>query len=109
MPTTMSTRSPLTVAIDIDGTWTLDPQLFDDIANMFQEEGWTVIIVTGREQPKEKITQLGLYGWPIIVSGELLKQDAALKAGYNVNVWIDNEPGTIQQCKILTGELDDQS
>lgn len=91
----------MTIAFDIDGTWSLDPQLFDDVANMFRDEKWTVIIVTGREHPPEKLDRLGIHGWPIVVSGPLLKEEAALKAGYKVDVWVDDMPGMIQRTAIL--------
>lgn len=91
----------MTIAFDIDGTWDRDPQLFIDVASMFRDEKWTVVIVTGREQPADKIGRLGLLDFPIVVSGPLLKEHAALKAGYKVDVWVDDMPGVIQDCKIL--------
>lgn len=99
----------LTVAFDIDGTWTLDPQLFNDIADMFIDERWTVIIVTGRDHSPEKLTRLGLSRWPIVVSGPLLKEEAARQAGYKVNVWIDDMPGMIQRCQILGSDLESEN
>jgi|JI8StandDraft_1071087.scaffolds.fasta_scaffold39741_3 hypothetical protein len=110
----------MTIAFDIDGCWSLDPQLFSDIASMFADDGHTVIIVTGRDQPREKLERLGLFIgthfegnhitlYPIIVSGSRFKEHAALDAGYNVDIWIDNEPGTIQPTKILdTTSNDDE-
>lgn len=96
----------LTVAFDIDGTWTLAPLLFHQIAVMFSKAGWQVIIVTGREQPEGKIGGYLLWSsWPIIVSHGELKERAAKKAGYTVNVWIDDMPGMIQECRILGGDI----
>lgn len=100
----------MTIAFDIDGTWTLDPLLFVRAACLFSESGWTVIIVTGREQPLDKLQRLRLAGpvcsfWPVIVSGTLLKSEAANNAGYTVDVWVDDMPGMIEQTRILKGEL----
>ena len=110
----MSSPSPsncsLTVAFDIDGTWTLAPSLFHHIACLFAKAGWQVIIVTGREQPERKIAGMLLWAtWPVIVSGPLLKEEAARRAGYTVNVWIDDMPGMIQNCRILGGDLDSEN
>lgn len=97
----------LTVAFDIDGTWTLDPKLFHALACMFSNAGWQVIIVTGREQPERKIGGFLFWAsWPVIVSHGELKERAAMRAGYSVNVWIDDMPGMIQECRILGGDLD---
>lgn len=102
----MSTASQHTVAFDIDGTWTLAPALFHHIACLFAKAGWQVIIVTGREQPEKKVDgYLFWSSWPVIVSGPLLKEEAALRAGHKVNVWIDDMPGMIQNCRILGGDL----
>ena len=100
-----NTTGSLTVAFDIDGTWTLAPALFHQIACLFANSGWQVIIVTGRDQPERKIAGMLLWAsWPVIVSGPLLKEEAARRAGYKVNVWIDDMPGMIQDCRILRGD-----
>jgi len=98
-------KCSLTVAFDIDGTWTLAPKLFFEIAGMFMAAGWQVIVVTGREQPREKLKSLGLLGLPLVVSGRLLKEEAVRNAGHMVSVWIDDMPGMIQDCRILGGDL----
>lgn len=109
----MSSPSPsdcsLTIAFDIDGTWTLSPRLFFEVAHTFKAAGWQVIIVTGREQPHEKIKTLGILGLPVIVSGPLLKEEAAKKAGYAVHVWVDDMPGMIQNCRILGGDFESEN
>jgi hydroxymethylpyrimidine pyrophosphatase-like HAD family hydrolase len=106
-PLSGSVQQPcsLVVAFDIDGTWSLDPALFKHLAYTFQKSGWRVIIVTGAEQPAEKLQRLMLTGYPLIVSGGQFKEHAARKAGYEVAVWIDDMPGMIQDCRILSGDL----
>lgn len=99
----------LVVAIDIDGTWTLNPRLFFQIAGMFTLAGWEVIIVTGSQQPKEKLERLSLQYYHVIVSGSLLKEEAARRAGYKVDVWIDDMPGMIQNCRIIADNLDSEN
>lgn len=93
----------MTIAFDIDGTWSLDPRSFVHVAATFGRAGWTVIIVTGSHQPKEKLDRLFIPAYPIIVSGSLMKEEAARRAGYKVDVWVDDMPGMIQNCKVLQG------
>ena len=64
-----------------------------------------MIIVTGSKQPYDKLLWLGIAHLPIVVSNGELKEVAALRAGYKVDVWVDNEPGTIQETKILKDDL----
>ena len=97
----------MTIAFDIDGTWDRDPYCFETFYRLLI--GWgkhTCIFVTGREQPADKLYRLRIpKDAVIIVSGPLLKEQAALKAGYKVDVWVDDMPGMIQDCKILGGDL----
>lgn len=97
----------MTIAFDIDGTITLDPDTFHRVMNEFRHAGWAVIIVTGAQQPPEKIHRLKLDDLPIIVSNGQLKEAAAREAGYIVDVWVDDMPGMIQDCKILGNDIDD--
>ena len=98
----------MTLCIDIDGTWDQDADFFQLVANLAQFRNHTVLIVTGRDQPAEKLARLGIADrWPVIVSRSLLKEEAVRKAGYEDHlVWIDDMPGMIQRTKIL-GEPED--
>ena len=94
----------MTIAIDIDGTWDRDPELFFTFAQSAWARGHTVIVVTGRQQPQEKLDRLMLSRAPIdelLVSGDELKDAFCRRIGIKVDVWIDNEPGKIQRCNIL--------
>jgi len=44
-------------------------------------------------------------GMPIVYCGRDLKEHATRKAGWVVNIWIDDMPGMIQDCRILGGDL----
>ena len=97
----------MTKAYDIDGTWTLAPDLYRQEWDRRIHYGWTCIIVTGREQPRDKLERLRIPSDAvIIVSGPDTKEHAALKAGYKVDVWEDDMPGTIQETRILGGRLE---
>ena len=94
----------MTIAIDIDLTWDRDPDLFFDFVWMARNRGHTVIIVTGREQPQEKLDRLYLSRAPvaeILVSGGELKEEFCRKRGIKVDIWIEDMPGMVQRCPIL--------
>jgi hypothetical protein len=108
----------MTIAFDIDGTWDRDPSMWLDCADKMTDAGHTIIFVTGRTQPPDKLQRLGITrdffykaagrkDFPVIVSGPLFKEEAALKAGYKVSVWIDDAPGMIQRTAILEAPKDD--
>jgi len=96
----------MTFSLDIDGCWSEDPRCFLSMTHLLRSYGHEVIIVTGREQPMDKLQRLNIpLDIRIIVSGPKTKEQAALDAGYRVQVWVDDMPGMIQNTKILTGEL----
>ena len=94
-----------TVAFDIDGTWTLEPDLWIQIYRLFETAGWQCIFVTGATQPNDKLRRLGILDIApkivIITAVGVLKADAASAAGYEVDVWIDDKPGFIERCRVL--------
>lgn len=97
------------VAFAIDGTWTLNPKAWRAVFEFLQRQGFCCIIVTGAQQPQDKLHRLEIpRGAPLIVSGGLLKEEAARRAGYRVAVWIDDMPGTIQACKVLGDEAEER-
>ena len=100
----------MTIAFDIDGTITIDPDTFYRVMREFRMSGWITIVVTGSEQPLEKLMRLKIFydEIPVIVSNGELKERAALKAGYKVDVWVDDMPGTIQECAIIKPAVDDE-
>lgn len=46
--------------------------------------------------------RMGLTAFPIVYALGVLKRDASRDAGYGVNVWVDDMPGTIEPCRILS-------
>lgn len=92
----------MTIAFDIDGCWSLAPLMWLRFYINAKGVGNICIFVTGREQPREKLERLSIPDNAIIiVSGSRFKKQAALDAGYSVDIWIDNEPGTIEPARIL--------
>lgn len=65
-------------------------------------------MVTGRPYWSNDLLRLGIPGSiPIIYAGGKLKEAAARERGHEVDIWVDDMPGTVQDCKILNieGEL----
>jgi NAD-dependent SIR2 family protein deacetylase len=102
----------MTLAIDFDNTWTADPVLFSALALLAQPLGThKVIIATSRHPENSPITQEErdrhrLLHWiPVIYCHGTYKQTACEKAGYKVDIWIDDCPGMIQPCKMLNEDM----
>jgi hypothetical protein len=76
------------IALDYDGTWTADPQLWTSFVNEARRGGHTVTIVTLRT-PKEVIDNpLNL---PVVYCG----YDQPKRKHFEADVWIDDMPWVI--------------
>jgi hypothetical protein len=83
-----------TYAIDFDGTFTTDPEAFRQIVDLLRVRGHTVLFVTQRckqyESDIEKITgPLSIFSNVVYANGQT-KEGATLRAGYSVDVWIED-------------------
>ena len=95
------TMNKITVAFDIDGVWDTH-KCWLYVYTLLINSGFRVIFVTGRKQPQEKLERLRIPSDAVIIISEgILKKEAALRAGYDVDIWIDDNPGTIEKSKIL--------
>lgn len=70
------------IALDYDGTITLDPEFWNKFVALAQEHGHTVTIVTGRS-PVEKISTT----LPVIYCSRTAKRNH-----FHPDVWIDDMP-----------------
>lgn len=92
----------MTIAIDYDKTWASPLyELLWAFADLADSKGHRVICVARRSGWSE---DMECYPFPppmrLIYAGpDQLKEDAARKAGYKVDIWIDDEPGTSQKCR----------
>lgn len=93
----------MVIAIDYDDTYTADPFFWRKFIHSAINAGHTVIMVTQRcrcypEQVEEVEEHLGQL-LPIIFAGDpmlaMAKMQAAHAAGYEVDVWIDDNPMSI--------------
>ena len=96
-------------AIDYDGTYSERPQEISDFIECLLLNGDAAIIATGRTGEKDPppnirgdkmITKNGDLV-PIVYCGDRLKRVACLEAGYEVSIWMDDMPGTIELQRIL--------
>jgi len=84
------------IAIDYDDTYTADPRGWDAVIAYMSDRGHEFICVTGREE-----TQPADINLPIIYAPSSYKKKAAEKAGYSVDVWIDDLPGFIEEGRVI--------
>lgn len=91
------------ISVDYDNTYTADPELFTQIIKLLQAAGHTVICVTGRNDAISQpvLDSIGKL-IPCVFAGGEWKRDAAAKAGYKVDIWIDDDPTYIGK-QILLG------
>jgi len=88
-----------TFGIDFDKTYTADPELFSMFISNALMRGHKVVIVTAKDAssswkvdavltPKVPVVYAGLFRW---------KEEAAREAGFEVDVWMDDNPEFIKE------------
>ena len=88
----------LTIAIDFDGTFSADPDLWREIVGVMtgRRYGHKCILVTNRPEAMGNDVRAEVGDlMPIVFAGAQSKRSAAENAGYFVNIWIDDNPGFI--------------
>lgn len=94
----------LTISVDFDQTFSADPELWGSFALEAVASGNTVVMITRREDTPENqaavADTLGDYAQAfstvLLIGPETLKDDAAQKAGIDVDIWIDDSPQTVR-------------
>jgi hydroxymethylpyrimidine pyrophosphatase-like HAD family hydrolase len=95
--------SILNFGVDYDDTITADVNCFGKIFKSIQDAGHNVIIVTGRSKTGKwesevyqtlntLTTDYNLKEIKVVFAGSEWKRQAAVKAGFNIHIWIDNSP-----------------
>jgi hypothetical protein len=79
-------------AIDFDGTFDRDPELFRQFAQLLRSRGHTVVCVTSRSAGFGDEVERMVGDVPVVYAGNVWKRQAARTAGYLVNIWIDDLP-----------------
>ncbi len=94
--------NPLTISIDLDKTWTADPTVFALIAYTLKAHGHTVIICTRRGEENlthDERIRLQIPEFVTLFFANFgFKRDAV---PFHVDIWIDDEPGTIEPQRLL--------
>lgn len=92
------TRDQIFYAVDYDGTFSRDPELFAAIIRMIWARGDWACIVTGRDE-SHQIDDIHInLLWkklPIFYAGAVYKRDFMDAQGIKIDVWIDDDPGSI--------------
>jgi hypothetical protein len=93
------------IGLDFDRTLTADPELFLAFAAMARDRGHRVVIVTARGDQQMRSDPSRHWGdevraavgdLPVVFSGwDDWKANAAKKAGYDIQVWMDDKPNEI--------------
>lgn len=93
----------LTFGLDYDDTFTADPDLWRQFITTAQSRGHIVVCVTARRTPPDFSREPRLPdSVPIVCAGPEFKRHAAAKAGHPISIWIDDMPGLIEPCRILS-------
>ena len=86
------------VALDYDGTYTADPELFALLIALLKDRGHQVIIATMRYADREEIEHD--TGCTIYYTGRKAKAVALRDLGMTPDIWIDDMPLWIHQDSI---------
>jgi hypothetical protein len=100
----------MTIAFDYDGTLTADPRTMIAAMRLFEAAGHTVIIATMRHENSAYSVLRGLgrdYRPPIVYCyGHKDKATACARAGYAVDVWVDDTPEFCREGLIIAKDRD---
>ena len=85
------------IALDYDGTYTCDPEAWNEFIDLMQRQGHTVYCVTMRyareSRPVREALESRVDG--IFCTGRKAKRPFMYERGIHVSVWVDDEPGWI--------------
>ena len=99
-----SEKRVLTIALDVDGTYTEDIKMWDAVIKLIQSAGHKVIVVTMRYHGGEhgniesrELIQIFEDVCPIYFTGRKAKKPFLDALGIVVDIWIDDRPEWILQ------------
>lgn len=83
-----------TFALDVDGTYTADPVLWDMFIESARRRGHEIVVVTYRypHEDCEAIRRLAAQNLQIVFTGRKAKQRSVQELGIGIHVWIDDMP-----------------
>jgi len=83
------------IALDYDGTYTEDPELWHGFSFTARLRGHTVMVVTMRHENDSNKRELGHLAGKIdgiVYTGRNRKKDHMASLGYYPDIWIDDKP-----------------
>lgn len=89
----------MTISLDFDDTFTADPKLWTAFVRQAHARGHTVLLVTNRPALFRAEVDAAVAGLPfreVIFAGRTPKRLAARRRGYEVHVWVDDLPHTVE-------------
>lgn len=91
-------------AIDFDGTFAAAPDLFRAFALAARAAGHRCVLVTQRTvEHRAAVDAVVGDALPIVFAGGQTKRMAAKRHGWKVDVWIDDDPESIDTALIYVG------
>jgi hypothetical protein len=96
----------MNVAIDYDHTYTLNPNLWNQIIKIFKQQNNNVYCVTKRYQDNSEdiVKAFANIDVPIIYALKS-KLEAVSEAGIKIDVWIDDKPQSIYPYRLLNNNI----
>lgn len=88
----------MTISLDFDDTFTADPELWTAFVQQAHARGHTVLLTTNRPWAFRREVHKAVAGLPfreVIFAGRTPKRLAARQRGYEVDVWVDDLPHTV--------------
>jgi len=79
------------IGLDYDGTYTRDPELWDQFIEMFQAKGHTIIIATMRHEG-ESIDHIFKDKCEIVYTRRLAKKVFLDNKNIKPDIWVDDNP-----------------
>ena len=96
----------MTIAIDYDHTWTLAPSFWKLFAFQCSTFGHRLVCITCRHPDDSVPDDVGLALNCVCYTSGIAKQAYAEASGLSIDVWIDDDPGTICPSKKLSDVSD---
>lgn len=82
----------MTFALDYDGTYTADPELWDTFVKLARERGHKFLCVTQRRNTEENREAVKVPGVQVLFTELASKTWFIEQRGLTVDVWIDDDP-----------------
>lgn len=81
------------IGVDLDGTFAADITTFRKVVTLFHSAGHQCVLVTNRGPEDARVVEGLVEGlMPIIYANGVPKRDAALAGGFDIHIWIDDNP-----------------